>query len=134
MFNPTQLTIDHFAGQLKNAYQRTYSNLDPEISNIVGWTGRLALEIIANSNALYHNLEHTVMVTLAGQAIIEGKHLTEGGVTPVDWMHYMIALLCHDIGYVRGILREDNSPHFSTGTGETVSLPGPFRPNEGILL
>ncbi len=123
MLNPTQIIIDHFVEHLQNAYRRTYSDLEPEVSNIVGWTGRLALEIIANTNALYHNMEHTVMVTLAGQAIIEGKHLTEGGITPQDWMHYMIALMCHDIGYVRGILREDNGFSFSTGTGEIVTFP-----------
>lgn len=124
MLNPYQIIINHFVSQLQNAYQRTYSNLEPEIGNIVGWTGRLALEIIANSNALYHNLEHTVMVTLAGQAIIEGKHLAEGGVTPQDWLHYTIALLCHDIGYVRGILRCDEGYRYATGVGnETILLP-----------
>lgn len=124
MLNPTQIIINHFVQQLQSAYQRTYSNLNPEIGNIIEWTGRLALEIIANTNALYHNLEHTVMVTLAGQSIIEGKHLSEGGVTPQDWLHYTIALLCHDIGYVRGILQLDNGNQFSTGVGsQTITLP-----------
>lgn len=124
MFNPYQIIINHFVQQLQSAYQRTYSNLDPEIGNIIGWTGRLALEIIANTNALYHNLEHTVMVTLAGQAIVEGKHLAEGGVTPQDWLHYTIALLCHDIGYVRGVLRGDTGNKFATGIGsQSIILP-----------
>lgn len=124
MLNPTQLTIDHFVDQLQNAYRRTYSDLEPEIYNIAGWTGRLALEVIANTNALYHNLEHTVMVAQAGLAIIEGKHLAEGGITPRDWLHYVIALLCHDIGYVRGVLRGDRGYTYATGIGdETISLP-----------
>jgi len=38
-----------------------------------------------------HNLDRTVMVATAGQAILEGKHLSEGGVTPGDWVHVTIA-------------------------------------------
>lgn len=122
MFNLYRIIIDHFVNQIKTAHQRTYSSMEPETCNIVCWTSRLALEIIANSDALYHNLEHTVMVTTAGQAIIEGKHLAEGGVTPYDWMHFMIALLCHDIGYVRGILEQDTETKCATGVGDELFL------------
>ena len=82
------------------------------------WSGRLALENIANTDALYHDVDHTVLATLAGQAILEGKHLSEGGVTPRDWMHFMIALLCHDIGYLKGICSADKDNVFATGIGD----------------
>lgn len=124
MINLSRLTINYLVDEVHKAYRRTYSNLEPEIGGMIGWTARLVLENIANSNALYHNLEHTVMVTMAGQAIIEGKHLTEGGVTPQDWMNFTIALLCHDIGYVRGVLRMDNRNHCATGDGgEMITIP-----------
>lgn len=124
MINLSRLMINYLVDEVQKAYYRTYSNLEPEIGSMIGWTARLALENIANSNALYHNLEHTILVTTAGQAIIEGKHLTEGGVTPRDWLNYTIALLCHDIGYVRGVLREDNRNHCGTGVdGQMVTLP-----------
>lgn len=116
--------IELFVEELKRVYQRTYSNLEQEFGNIIVWTGRLALENIANSDALYHNVEHTVMVTLAGQAILEGKHFCEGGVSPKDWLHFMIAVLCHDIGYVRGVCSQDGDNKYATGIGgETVALP-----------
>ena len=124
MLNLQKLTIDLSVEELRKAYERTYSNIDQQLGNIIVWSGRLALENIANSDALYHNVEHTVMVTLAGQAIIEGKHLLEGGVTPRDWVHCMIALLCHDIGYVRGICRDDKDGMIATGIdNETVEVP-----------
>lgn len=122
MFDLYRLLIEHFVKQIRSAHQRTYSMMEPETCNIVCWTSRLSLEIIANSDALYHNVEHTVMVTMAGQAIIEGKHLAEGGVSPQDWMHYMIALLCHDIGYVRGILEKDTVERCATGIGDEMFL------------
>ena len=124
MLNLQKLTIDRSVAELRKAYERIYSNIDQQLGNIIVWSGRLALENIANSDALYHNVEHTVMVTLAGQAIIEGKHLLEGGVTPRDWVHCMIALLCHDIGYVRGICKDDKDGMIATGVGnETVEVP-----------
>jgi len=124
MLNLQKLTIDLSVEELRRAYERTYSNIEQQLGNIIVWSGRLALENIANSDALYHNVEHTVMVTLAGQAIIEGKHLLEGGVTPRDWVHCMIALLCHDIGYVRGICKDDMDGMVATGIGdETVGVP-----------
>ena len=124
MLNLQKLTIDLSVEELRRAYERTYSNIEQQLGNIIVWSGRLALENIANSDALYHNVEHTVMVTLAGQAIIEGKHLLEGGVTPRDWVHCMIALLCHDIGYVRGICGGDREGMVATGVDdETVEIP-----------
>lgn len=118
MLNLRRLVIDHFVEELKSAYWRTYSDMKPGFENILAWSGRLALENIANSDALYHDVDHTVMVTLVGQAILEGKHLCEGRVTPSDWMHVTIALLCHDIGYVRGVCRLDRGTVFATGIGE----------------
>ena len=121
MISWQELTIDVFVEQLNTAYQRTYGDVDQDFGRIVAWCGRLALENIANSDALFHDVDHTIMVSLAGQAIIEGKHLREGGVTPRDWMHFMIAVICHDIGYVKGVCRNDLNDTFATGVGnETV--------------
>ena len=124
MINWQELTIDMFVDQLRTAYQRTYGEMQPDFMNITCWVGRLALENISNSDALYHDIDHTIMVSLAGLSIVEGKHLREGGVSPRDWMRYMIAVLCHDIGYVKGVCRNDTEDSFATGIGnERVSIP-----------
>ena len=124
ILNSNELLISSFVSELQTAYQRMYSNLEAEFGEIVTWCGRLALEVISNSDMLYHDVEHTVMVSLAGLSIIEGKHIREGGVTPRDWMHYMIALACHDIGYVKGICQNDQDNQFVTGVGDgLVELP-----------
>lgn len=124
MINFQNHTINRFVKELKRAYRQTYSQMEPQNGNILEWVGRLALENIANSDALYHNVEHTIMVTMVGQAILKGKHLCEGGVTPKDWLHVMMALLCHDIGYVRGVCQADEGAYYATGrNGETVTLP-----------
>jgi len=124
MLNAQQLLVDGFIAQSEATYQKMYSEMHVEYRNIISWCSRLALENIGNTDALYHNLEHTVLVTLAGQSILEGKHRLEGGVSPQDWMQATIALLCHDIGYVRGICKLDETGQIATGKGdEVVELP-----------
>lgn len=123
MLDLHKIIIEHFVTELKAAYHEMYHMMEPQYGNVIEWTGRLALENIANSNALYHNVAHTIMVTSVGQTILKGKHLSEGGVSPRDWMHFTMALLCHDIGYVSGVCRLDGNGRFATGIGdETVAI------------
>ncbi|MEW5853660.1 MAG: Npun_R2479 family HD domain-containing metalloprotein [Myxococcota bacterium] len=124
MLNPQELLIDALVARMEQSYTRMYGNMEAHFNGILSWAARMALEIISNSDALYHNVEHTVMVTQVGQEILRGKHITEGGVSPRDWLHFTISLLCHDIGYVRGICRDDGDGRYSTGkAGETVAVP-----------
>lgn len=120
MFNPTELVIDAFVQQLETAYRRNYGNLDSSHVSIIGWAGRMALEHFANSDALYHNMEHTIMVTMVGQEILRGKHIRDGGVSSRDWLNFIISLLCHDIGHIKGICRQDSEGRYATGIGNTT--------------
>ncbi|MEA5619089.1 metal-dependent phosphohydrolase [Cronbergia sp. UHCC 0137] len=126
MFNTTEILINAFVNQIREGYQRTYGGLKTNYQDIIAWAGSMALENIANSDALYHNVEHSVLVTLVGQEILRGKHIREGGVSCEDWLHFIISLVCHDIGYVKGVCREDRESEslYSTGqNGELITLP-----------
>jgi hypothetical protein len=124
MLNLQELVINCFVEELKDTYRQVYGDMKPQYANAIAWTGWLALENIATCDALYHNVDHTIMVVLAGQAILRGKHVCEGGVTPEDWLHYTMALLCHDIGYVKGVCRSDGGGFYATGVGdERAKLP-----------
>jgi hypothetical protein len=109
MFNPAQVVIEAFVQELQAMYVRIYGVLEPSYPGIIAFIGGGAMENIANSDAPYHNVEHTMMVTLVGQEILRGKHIREGGVTPRDWLHFISSLLCHDIGYVRGVCSRDGN-------------------------
>jgi len=124
MFNSKSLIIDAFVKQLQESYHIMYGQLEPDYPGIISWAGRMTLECIADSDAPYHNLEHTMMVTLVGQDILIGKHLRHGGVGPRDWLHFIISLLCHDIGYVRGVCQDDKLGSYMTGIKEErITLP-----------
>ena len=124
MFNPTLIVIEAFIGELRRMYERTYGILEPNYPGILNFAAQLALENIATSDAAYHDVNHTIMVTLVGQEILRGRHISVGGVTPHDWLHFIISLLGHDIGYVRGICRGDGGGSYVINlAGDKVTLP-----------
>ncbi len=125
MLNLHQLIAGPFVKKLSAVYQETYGSAASRYASMIEWSGHFALETIASSDALYHNVEHTVLVTLAGQEILRGKHRMEGGVTPDDWIHFIMALLCHDIGYVKGICRSDRGGRYATGIQDKTVELGP---------
>jgi len=125
MFNPTQIVIEAFINELRLMYERTYTTLQPSYPGIINFVAQLALETIATSDAAYHDINHTIMVTLVGQEILRGRHISVGSVTPSDWLHFIVALLCHDIGYVRGICRGDgDGQYMSPICGRQGKCPG----------
>src|SRR5262249_8275505 len=73
MFNPIQVVIDAFVRQLQQQYEQVYGVLEPGYPGIIEFIARLAMENIANSDAPYHDMNHTIMVTLVGQEILRGK-------------------------------------------------------------
>jgi hypothetical protein len=83
---------------------------------------RIAIECIGNSDALYHNVEHTMLVTLAGHDILRGRAL-HSHMPAEDYAHVIIACLTHDIGYVRGLFKQDDKDGYLVDdTGRKVAL------------
>jgi hypothetical protein len=126
MFNPTEVMIDTCVERLQAGYRQNYGSLKPDYADIIGWAANMALETIANSDALYHDVEHTVLVTLVGQEVLRGKHIQEGGVSCEDWLNLIISWLCHDIGYVKGVCHGDKAGDrlYATGLEDMmISLP-----------
>ena len=78
MFNPTQIVIEAFITELRLMYERTYTT--PSYPGIISFVAQLALETIATSDAAYHDINHTIMVTLVGQEILRGRHISVGSV------------------------------------------------------
>jgi hypothetical protein len=61
MLNPTQVVIEAFVRELQAMYERIYGVLDPAYPRVIAFIGRAAMENIANSDAPYHNAEHTII-------------------------------------------------------------------------
>ncbi len=124
MLNIVELQVAAFVRELEDGYHAAYGGLRPDNASIIAWVGSTALELIAGSDALYHDVEHTMLVTLVGQEILRGLHIRMGGVKPEDWLNVIVSLVCHDIGYVKGICRHDRGFTCATGRGGgLVTLP-----------
>ncbi len=124
MLNITELLADAFVRRLREGYEHNFNGKQGEYAGKIASAARSALANIANSDALYHNVEHTIHVTLVGQALLRGKHLKESTVSPRDWLQVIISLLCHDIGYVKGICEADGDGLYATGSGDMrIKLP-----------
>ncbi len=102
---------------------RRFSTTHADLTELVPSVARLAVECIGNSDALYHNVEHTMLVTLVGYDIMKGRSLLTP-TYPSDYAHMLVACLMHDIGYVRGILKGDGADGYVIDDkGNKTKLP-----------
>ncbi|MFL6840727.1 MAG: metal-dependent phosphohydrolase [Bradyrhizobium sp.] len=123
MMTLPELAADALEEFLGSYMRRRFGSSQSQLVEIVPNAARVALECIGNSDALYHNVEHTLLVTLAGLDILRGRAL-HAHPTADDYAHVIIACLLHDIGYVRGLFRGDDEDGFVIdSTGRKVSLP-----------
>ncbi len=103
-------------------FRHIFGSAHSELADRVGSLARITIECIGRSDALYHNFEHTVLVTTVGRDILLGRTLSER-LEPEDYTHLIVACLLHDIGFVRGVLSGDSSTEFVIDqTGKTVKL------------
>ncbi len=122
------MTLPDLAADALEEFLRSYmrQRFGPSQTNLVDMVpaaARIALECIGNSDALYHNIEHTLLVTLAGHDILRGRSLY-GPLTADDYAHVIIACLTHDIGYVRGLFKDDDEDGFVVdASGRKLTLP-----------
>jgi hypothetical protein len=123
MMTLPELAADALEEFLGSYMRRRFGSAQPHLLEIVPAAARLALECIGNSDALYHNVEHTLLVTLAGHDIFRG-HALHNNVTVDDYANIIIACLAHDIGYVRGLFKDDGPDGFVIdASGGKVMLP-----------
>ena len=108
---------------LARDFRRIFGPAHDETADRLGSLARSTIECIGRSDALYHNLEHTFLVTLVGRDILQGLSLSHR-IEPDEYSHLICACLLHDIGYIRGILSGDTETEFVIDhERRTVKLP-----------
>ena len=123
MITVPELAADALGNFLANYMHRRFGSSQAHLVEMVPSIARIAIECIGNSDALYHNVEHTMLVTLAGHDILRGRAL-HTHMPAEDYAHVIIACLTHDIGYVRGVFREDDKDGYLVdATGRKTTLP-----------
>ncbi|MGA7386470.1 MAG: HD domain-containing protein [Pseudolabrys sp.] len=123
MITVPELAAEALGSFLSTHLSRRFWSTPAHLTEIVPSVARLALECIGNSDALYHNVEHTMLVTLVGYDIMKGRALLTP-TTPEDFAHLLVACLLHDIGYVRGILKGDGADgYIIDARGKRANVP-----------
>ena len=123
MLTIPELAAEALGSHLAEHLGRRFGSTDAGLVERVQSAARLALDCIGNSDALYHNVEHTMLVTLVGYDILRGRQLLIE-TNASDYAHLIFACLFHDIGYVRGILKGDSADGYVVDAkGNKTKLP-----------
>jgi hypothetical protein len=123
MLTVPELAADALGDFLGTYMRRRFGSSQTHLVEMVPSIARIAIECIGNSDALYHNVEHTLLVTLAGHDILRGRAL-HTHMPAEDYAHVIIACLTHDIGYIHGLFRDDDADGFVVdSSGRKVQLP-----------
>jgi hypothetical protein len=119
----TALAANKLGKLLRKDFRRIFGPAHDDAAERLGSMARSTIECLGRSDALYHNLEHTLLVTLVGRDILQGMTLSQR-IEPADYSHLIVACLLHDIGYMRGVLGGDTETEFvADETGEKITLP-----------
>ncbi len=106
MITVPELAAEALGSFISSQMSRRFGSTEAGLIELISSVARLSLDCIGNSDALYHNVEHTMLVTLVGYDIMKGRTLLTPTL-PSDYAHVIVACLLHDIGYVRGLLKGD---------------------------
>jgi hypothetical protein len=122
MLNATTLLAEELGQRLSSVFLRTFGGAEPQTAALLDEAARLIIEWLASSDALYHNAEHTALVTLVAQDILRGLRIKRT-VSPDEWLHFIVAALTHDIGYLRGVCPGDTAERqVIDAAGNTIPL------------
>ena len=120
---------DFLAAETRGRFRASNANL----ADFLPYISRLTLECIGNSDALYHNIEHSMLVTLVGHDILVGRSLNAAD-DAADYSNFILACLTHDIGYVRGVVQGDEeTPMLPMSRSENPVAGRLLRRSDGAL-
>src|SRR5215216_5320165 len=92
-----QLASDTLSSFLERHMERRFGSAGASLRETVSAMAQRALGCIGKSDALYHDVEHTMLVTLAGHEILQGRAV-HSPVPAEEYAHFIIVCLMHDIG------------------------------------
>lgn len=124
MFNPNRTVIEAFVSHTANAYQHAFADVSPAHIRTLETATQTAMETLLQCDCPYHDIQHTMLVTDVGLTILQGRQLARGDLSADDWLQAVVAMLFHDIGYLRKLLEAD-TPEASviSNAGDTVTPP-----------
>ena len=118
MITVPELAAEALGSFLAEGLSRRFGSTNASLIELVQSAASLALECIGNSDALYHNVEHTMFVSLVGYDIMNGRSLMVP-TSASDYAHFLIACLFHKIEMPRSIFTSGETETFH-GFGDNI--------------
>src|ERR1700730_18543338 len=119
----TAIAANKLGNFLTRDFRRIFGSACDDEAERIGSAARSIIECLAMSDALYHNYEHTLQVTMVGRDILHGM-MVHQRIESADYSNLIVACLLHDIGYVRGGLSGDTETEFIVDAdGTKIALP-----------
>ena len=72
MFKPSEIIIKQYLAHTRDAFQRAHPGVGRDYVDVLERAGRMSLHHVARSNAVYTNLESTLLVAEVALRILEG--------------------------------------------------------------
>ncbi len=124
MFRPSDIVIDAFVSHLRDGFVSAFPAAPGEHLDAIVRATRVGANRVALSDALYHDLDHTILVTRVGQDILRGKMIRDGRVSSLDWVHFTAALALFAIGFCRDLVPgDDGESCVISSSGMRLRLP-----------
>ena len=124
MFSPTAIVTDAFIEYALRSHREAFPGADRGDVLTLERVTRQALQTLANCDCPYHDINHTLFVTDVGFSILKGRMLLYGDVAPGDWLNAVMAMLYHDVGFLRGLLPGDRAGCYVIDPeGSTIEVP-----------
>lgn len=122
MFRPAQILIQATVESLAGNYRAQFNGGHPEHERALVDAARAALYRQSRTNALYTNLEASILLVHCAEDLLRGKAIQEG-LSSEDWLHFVLAALHTLIGFVREICPGDDGRECATNEfGDSIRL------------
>ena len=105
MFTLPGLAAEALGSYLAEQLNSRFGSTDAGLTKFVPHLSRLAFDCIGNSDALYHNVEHTMLVTQVGNEIMAGR----ARLMPTS-THMSLLLACFTILAMSGAFSKEIVP------------------------
>jgi len=109
MFSPNEIAIDAFVTHTLTGFTDLFADADAAQTQALELAARTALETLLNCDCPYHDMHHTILVADVGQTILRGRQMATNDLSTHDWLQAVVAMLFHDIGYLRQLLDADTA-------------------------
>jgi len=96
MLNVTEILTGEVAERFDGAFGAMFGGTNREVVRQAKDAAATALNNIGTSDALCHNVGHTVHVTIVGIEILEARHLDAKNLSCSDWLNTIVALRGRD--------------------------------------